>query len=168
MPTVEIEPQPRDPCWPRYSHRAFPSSRFLPGRSPHPRRNPQGHSYGQAAPDPVPLLPDQWRQMDDYLYAVDLYNFAYWWECHELLEGFWHAAGRKTEQGNFFRALIQLAAANLKRFVGYRQAADNLMLRAITRLEQVPSLYMGVDVASLMSELRAHRCGLAPLIRLNR
>ena len=57
--------------------------------------------------------------MGDYLYAIDLYNYAYWWECHEVLEGLWRA-GQTTKQGNFFRALIQLAAANLKRSLGLR------------------------------------------------
>ena len=105
--------------------------------------------------------------MDDYLYAIDLYNYAYWWECHEILEGLWRA-GQHTKQGNFFRALIQLAAANLKRSLGYGQAANNLMCRAIMRLEQVPDFYMGMEVASLLSHLRERTGEAAPLIRLNR
>jgi len=163
-----IEPQPPDPSWPRYSHRPFPSYRFIPGRSPHPRRDPRGHSYGQAEAKPVLIPPEQWRRADEYLYGIDLYNYAYWWECHEVLEGLWHAAGHKTEQGNFFRALIQLAAANLKCFVGHRQAMDNLLRRGLARLEQVPELYMGIDVVSLIHDLRQHRHGPAPLIRMSR
>lgn len=163
-----IEPQPPDPSWPRYSHRRFPSYRFIPGRSPHPRRDPRGHSYGQAAAKPVLLLPEQWRQADEYLYGIDLYNYAYWWECHEVLEGLWHAAGHKTEQGNFFRALIQLAAANIKRFIGHHQATENLLLRGLARLENIPERYMGVDVVSLIDNLRQHRHGPAPLIRMHR
>ena len=115
---------------------------------------------------PVLLRPEEWRQMGDYLYAIDLYNYAYWWECHEVLEGLWRV-GQTTKQGNFFRALIQLAAANLKRSLGYGQAADNLTFRAITRFEQVPDIYMGIEVASLLSHLRKHRGEAAPLIRLN-
>jgi predicted metal-dependent hydrolase len=115
---------------------------------------------------PVLLRPEEWRQMGDYLYAIDLYNYAYWWECHEVLEGLWRA-GQMTRQGNFFRALIQLAAANLKRSLGYGQAADNLTFRAITRFEQVPDVYMGIEVASLLNHLRKHRGEAAPLIRLN-
>ena len=115
---------------------------------------------------PVLLGPEQWRRMGDYLYAIDLYNYAYWWECHEMLEGLWRA-GQTTKQGNFFRALIQLAAANLKRSLGYGQAADNLTFRAISRFEQVPAFYMGIEVASLLSHLREHSGEAAPLIRLN-
>ena len=106
---------------------------------------------------PVLLRPEQWREMGDYLYGIDLYNYAYWWECHEVLERLWHAAGRKTEQGNFFRALIQLAAANLKRSLGYRQAADNLRWRAVTRLEEVPSAIWVLRWRASSSHLRQHR-----------
>ncbi len=33
------EPLPPDPSWPRYSTGAFPAYRYIPGRSPHPRRD---------------------------------------------------------------------------------------------------------------------------------
>jgi len=83
------------------------------------------------------------------LYGIDLYNFAYWWESHEVFECLWHAAGHDTEQGNFFQALIQLAAANLKRFLGNEQAAQKLARSGLTRLQTLPQLYMGIDVIAL-------------------
>jgi predicted metal-dependent hydrolase len=104
------------------------------------------------------------------LYGIDLYNFAYWWECHEAFEGLWHAAGHKTEQGNFFQALIQFGAANLKRFTGNHQAAGNLITSGIVRLQKMPKLYMGIDLASLTEDFREHMVGSdfrAPLIRLH-
>jgi uncharacterized protein len=113
------------------------------------------------------MLPEQWRGADEYLYGIDLYNYAYWWESHEVLEQLWHAAGRKTEQGNFFRALIQLAAANLKHFLGDRQATECLLERGLVRLERIPQCYMGINVASLIDHLRRHKQGPAPLIRMN-
>jgi uncharacterized Zn finger protein len=63
-------------------------------------------------------------------------------------------AGRHTEQGNFFQALIQLAAANLKLFMGNRQAAQNLLQRGLIRLQRVPASYMGMDVARLTEGIR--------------
>ena len=105
--------------------------------------------------------------MEDYLYAIDLYNYAYWWECHEVLEGLWRAAGQTTEQGMFFRALIQLAAANLKRFVGQLHAADRLLRRGLVRLERVSEHYMGIDVVNLRNQLEEFQFRSAPLIRLN-
>jgi predicted metal-dependent hydrolase len=104
------------------------------------------------------------------LYGIDLYNYAYWWECHEIFEGLWNAAGHNTEQGNFFQALIQFAAANLKRFLGNHRAAGNLLSRGIVRLQRAPKFYMGIDVARLTEDFRQHVAGsdfCAPLIRLH-
>ena len=164
------EPRPPDPSRPRYSDRPFPSYRFVPGQSPHPRRDPRGHSFEQAEPGPILLPPGEWRRSNEYLYGIDLYNHAYWWECHEVFERLWHKAGHETEQGNFFKAIIQLAAMNLKCFIGNHQAAENLALSGITRLEMVPDSYMGVDVAGLIVELRqrtARSHWYAPSIRLD-
>lgn len=164
------EPRPPDPSCPRYSDRPFPSYRFVPGQSPHPRRDPRGHSFGQAEPEPILLPPGEWRRSNEYLYGIDLYNHAYWWECHEVFERLWHEAGHETEQGNFFKAIIQLAAANLKLFAGNNKAAGNLLRSGIIRLQRVPDSYMGIAVASLTENLqqriRRSLC-YAPSIRLN-
>ena len=151
-----IEPHPPDSALPRYSTRPFPSYRFLPGKNSHPRRDPLGHSYGQPEPKPLAFPPEEWERSEDYLYGIDLYNFAYWWECHEIFEGLWHAAGHDTEQGNFFQALIQIAAANLKYFLGNPAAAHNLFHSGVIRLQHVPPSYMGIDVPRLTEALQAH------------
>jgi len=116
------------------------------------------------------LPPDQWVQSADYLYGIDLYNYAYWWECHEVFEELWNAAGHHSDQGNFFQAIIQLAAANLKLSMGSHQSAHNLLERGVIRLQRVPESYMGVDVAGLTKDLRQRIVGStlhAPRIRLN-
>ena len=163
------EPEPPDPNWPRYSGHPFPPYRFLPGLTPHPRRNPLGHSYGQPEPRPTPFPADQWQSSEDYRYGIDLYNFAFWWECHEVFEGLWHAVGHKSEQGSFFQALIQLAAGNLKYFLGNQAVAHNLFRSGIMRLQQAPLFYQGVDVLRLTEAVQAHLTipgTQAPLIRL--
>ena len=156
-----IEPHPLDPTWPRYSTRPFPSYRFLPGKSPHPRRNPLGHSYDQPEPKLLAFPPERWQQAEDYLYGVDLYNFSYWWECHEVFEGLWHAVGHHSEQGNLFQALIQLAAANLKRFLGNEQAVQKLARSGLARLQSLPQLYMGIDVIAFSEACRVISTPLA-------
>ena len=90
---------------------------------------------------------------DDYLYGVDLYNRAYWWEAHEVFEGFWHAYGRTTEAGNFFQALIQCAAANLKRELGHEPATRKLVASGLARLRQTPTHYMGMHTAAFAEAL---------------
>jgi hypothetical protein len=117
----------------------------------------------------MPFPTARWQTSDDYLYGIDLYNYAYWWECHEIFEGLWHAVGRDTEQGNLFQALIQFAAANLKLFTGNHQAAGNLVTSGILRLQKTPKFYMGIDVARLAEDFQQHMVGSdfrAPLIRL--
>jgi predicted metal-dependent hydrolase len=118
----------------------------------------------------MPFSIDHWQTSEEYLYGIDLYNYAYWWECHEIFEGLWHAVGRDTQQGNFFQALIQFAAANLKRFTGNHQAAGNLVTSGILRLQKAPKFYMGIDVARLTKDFRQLVVGSnfrAPLIRLH-
>ena len=103
------------------------------------------------------------------MYGIDLYNFAYWWESHEIFEGLWHAVGHNTEQGNAFQALIQFAAANLKRFAGNHQAAGNLVINGLVRLQNTPTLYMGIDVPKFTEDIQQHIIGSdfrVPLIRL--
>ena len=103
------------------------------------------------------------------MYGIDLYNFAYWWESHEIFEGLWHAVGHNTEQGNVFQALIQFAAANLKRFAGNHWAARNLATNGLVRLQKTPTPYMGIDVAKFTEDVQQHMIGSdfrAPLICL--
>jgi hypothetical protein len=117
----------------------------------------------------MPFPTAHWQTSEEYLYGIDLYNYAYWWECHEIFEGLWHAVGHTSEQGNFFQALIQFAAANLKLFTGNHQAAGNLVTSGIIRLQKTPKFYMGIDVARLAEDFQQHMIGSdfrAPLIRL--
>lgn len=138
--------------WPRYTKRSLPAYRFLPGHTPHPRRHPQGHSFAQPDPQLRPFEPEQWMTSEDYLYGIDLYNWTYWWEAHEIFEAFWHAYGRNTPAGNFFQALIQCAAANLKRELGHEQATRNLVSRALSRLRECPVQYMGLETAAIAEQ----------------
>ncbi len=138
---------------PRYGTGNFPSYRFLPGQTPHPRRHPLGHSFRLPEPRPLPFKHDEWATSEDYLHAVDLYNFAYWWESHEVFEGLWHACGRTTVAGNFFQALIQIAGANLKHVVGNKAAAENLARSGLRRLQNTPAHYMGLDAVTFAQDV---------------
>jgi len=142
--------------WPRYTDRPFPAYRFVPGQSPHPRRDPKGHSSGQQEPTLAPFPPEEWWDSEWYLYGIDLYNYGYWWECHEVFEGLWHAVGPDTPQGEFLQALIQVAAANLKRLTQATQPAETLSRAALERLQKFSGVYMGVDVAAFTTEVKAY------------
>ena len=162
-----LEPLPANPDWPRYSQRPFPQHRFVPGISQQ-RPYRDEHSHRQAS-YPLACPADSWQANATYLYAVDLYNFAYWWECHEQFETLWRAAGRKSEPGHYFQGLIQVAAANLKRFVGLPHAADNLWRRGLEQFNSIPSRYMGLDVLMFSEQVRSYfelSQASPPLIRL--
>ncbi|HLY08181.1 MAG TPA: DUF309 domain-containing protein [Planctomycetota bacterium] len=167
-----VEPPVPDPGWPRYSTREFPSYRFVPGRSPHPRRDPRGHAYGMPDVPPPRHGPEGWRENDVYRHGIDLYNFAYWWECHEALEGLWHLTGHSGTEAQFLQGIIQTAAANLRRFLGSTEGAHRLGSEAVQRLESIPEpRFMGVDLGAFIQgvrDLHVERTSeTIPLIRLD-
>ncbi len=92
----------------------FPPYSYVPGKFPHPIRDPQGHSFGKVE-TPIPR-PDAaaWRDCRTFLWGVDLFNAGYFWEAHEAWEQAWHACGRQGPEADFFKALIKLAAAGVK------------------------------------------------------
>jgi hypothetical protein len=92
----------------------LPPYSYVTGRSPHPLRDPKGHSYGHQPVGVAPLDPREWRKSREYLYAVDLFNYGYYWEAHEEWEGLWHACGRTGVMADFLKGLIKLAAAGVK------------------------------------------------------
>jgi hypothetical protein len=88
---------------------------------------------------------------------VDLYNQAYWWECHEVLEALWHAAGRTSEPASFVHGVLHAAVAHLNRHRGKTDGARRQARKALNLLEPVVEdhpRYMGMDVASLVQDLR--------------
>lgn len=155
-----MEPIFTKPELPRYSRRPLPPYRYLPGArgavTPHPRA-PGGHAYAQEDDYLPTFTPDDWRSCEPYRYGIDLFNHGYWWEAHEAWETVWLAAGqRSTVCGSFVQGLIQLAGAQLKRFVGETRGAVSLTGHAAEKLRLAAGLYLGIDVAALLAE--AQRC----------
>ena len=138
----------------------LPPYRFLPGRTPHPRRDPRGHGYGRPEPPHTIVDPARWASCDVYLWGVDLFNHELWWESHEAFEALWHGAGAgATPAAAFFQGLIQVAAAELKRVMGNERAAQSLYARGLARLAGVPSPFLGADVAALVADVRDRKEG---------
>ncbi len=136
------------------SHQTFPPYRHQPGQTPHPRTHPHGHSYNcEPASRASELLPTHWSKNEAYLFGVDLYNYAYWWEAHEQWEPLWHLAGHRTLCGEYLQALIQTAAALIKWQQGNRRGVDKLWPRGRTKLEKVLAAkpqYMGLDLSDFL------------------
>ncbi|MGH8579378.1 MAG: DUF309 domain-containing protein, partial [Gammaproteobacteria bacterium] len=153
----------------RYCARPFPPYRFVPGRNPHPLRDPKGHSYGLSRPVATRFEPSQWRTSTDYLYGVDLFNSCYWWEAHETWEGIWVAVGRRTPMGQFMQGLIQISVAHLKRFQGLGGPADRLLREGFARMRRSGGTFLGIEIEIFEREVEAYFTGtraIAPLIQL--
>jgi hypothetical protein len=144
------------PARPRFlSEVPFPPYGFVPGRFPHPVRDPAGHSYGHDPGPAPPVVPERWGESRDYLLGLDLFNHGYYWEAHEAWERLWHAAGREGATAELLQGLIKLAAAGVKvregRAAGttaLAAGARDLFARAAGRLPGRPS-HLGLRFAEL-------------------
>ena len=93
----------------------LPRYTYVPGSgSPHPIRDPRGHSHNRKLPPPIALDPETWAENRWYLWAIDLFNLGYYWEAHEEWERLLRATGADSTCGRFLKGLIKLAAAGVK------------------------------------------------------
>ncbi|MDE0554398.1 MAG: DUF309 domain-containing protein [Candidatus Poribacteria bacterium] len=151
------QPEPFDANWHRYCpQKPFPPYRHIPGVTPHPIRDPRGHSYRlEEEHDDDPLPPELWRENEDYLYGIDLYNFAYWWEAHEPWEGFSHQA--EDTYRLFLQGLIQVSASLIKYHSRMLRPLRTLSTAGRDKLRQVViecddalGNYMGLDLPAFL------------------
>lgn len=160
-------PAPREIVAPEEAHlprryapgRALPPYRYVPGRGPHPTADPAGHSFGHDEPVAGSSPPEQWRDNEAYLFAVDLFNRRFYWEAHEAWEAVWHTCDKRGTQGLFVQGLIQIAAALLRWHMGTERGARKLYAEGRAKLEparrEFPKSYMGLPVATWLDELEA-------------
>lgn len=140
---------------PRYSQRPFPPYSYVPGRTPHPTRDPGGHSYGRNEEPLDNFDQENWQSCEEYLYAIDLLNHGYWWEAHEALEAIWHAAGqRQTQAGLFIQGLLQIGVAAMKQHLGQGSAAQRLWQAGLEKISIPQKYYLGLDVHELQRVVR--------------
>lgn len=131
--------------------RSLPSYRYVPGLTPHPLRDPRGHSFGadrgltrRAAWDPA-----TWRALPEWLYGVDCFNAFFFWEAHESWEALWAAAPRDSVPARLLQGLIQIAAALLKIHLGSLAGATTLSREGtdkITACAAACPTLLGLDV----------------------
>lgn len=105
--------KPRTPA--RYRPQAaFPPYAYVPGRTPHPFRDPRGHGHGGGNAPPGAVAPADWRQCPAFLDGVDLFNHRFYWEAHEAWEGLWRQYPPGAPAAVLLQGLIRLAAAGVK------------------------------------------------------
>ena len=139
---------------PRYTDRPLPRYRHLLGRTPHPVRHPDGHSYGVTPPLPTPIRGDDWQGNEEFLYGIDLFNLGFWWESHEALEGLWHVSGRRSPVGHCLQTVIQCAAAHLQAELGRARGGEALLRRARVHAASAGETRLGLDLDALLRATR--------------
>ena len=92
---------------PRYTH--------VPGSgTPHPYRDPRGHSYNRRPGTPKQLHEEQWAENRSYLLGLDFFNLGFYWEAHDEWERLWRVSPPESQVGKFLKGLVKLSAAGIK------------------------------------------------------
>jgi uncharacterized protein len=92
---------------------------------------------------------------EPFEHGVASFNRRAYFEAHEVWEDLWQTAAARDK--NFLGALIQLAAALHLRFErGGGRGTRNLLVQALTTLEDFRPNFLGVDVDRLYSELSSY------------
>jgi hypothetical protein len=92
---------------PRYTH--VPSS-----GTPHPYRDPRGHSFNRKPSTPKQLTEENWAECRSYLVGLDLFNLGFYWEAHDEWDRLWRQSGPDSIVGKFLKGLVKIAAAGIK------------------------------------------------------
>ncbi len=99
---------------------------------------------------------------DDFLYGIDLFNAAYWWEAHVYFERLW-AETPSADERAFLQGLIQLAAALVKRREGSSAGEAKLVAKALEKLQQTRersgAICMGVPLDPLIASIEVKKSG---------
>ncbi len=134
----------------------LPPYSYVPGKFPHPTRDPLGHSFGKPEAKPAVFSPEQWSQCRPYVMGIEYFNRGYYWEAHESWEAVWHSADRRGVMADMCKALIKLAAAGVKAREGrangvlrHARRGKQLLDAVIQQLEPATSHFMGLCLADL-------------------
>lgn len=118
--------------------------------------------FPPCSPELLHELPRCFRDVDAYLYGVDLFNAGYFWECHEAFESIWLLLPRGGRVSTYLQGLIQYAAFLLKTGQGESSARDRLRDAALVKLETVcreiqsdsKHTFMGLELKTWLLQAR--------------
>lgn len=102
----------------------LPPYTYIPGKTPHPYSDQQGH----AANGNSPIAANTPQQ--NYKYGFVLFDHGYFWEAHEAWEHVWIELGRSGPTADIMKGLIKLAAAGVKCLEGQQRGAERHLQRA--------------------------------------
>ena len=153
----------------RYTDFPFPCKRYLPGEDIHPSKHPSGDHMPKCRFNSISFGVQTWRDSDRYLYAIDLFNYGYYWETHEVLEEIWREIGTKTPTGLFIQGFIQIAAALIKKTQSFHRGARRLSEKGLSKIRLQSGVFLGIDVSVFSEDTASFLAGKkpAPIIILN-
>lgn len=144
------EPDRLIPSWP------LPEYVFIPGVNPHPKKE-GGHMEGQDDPMALPLDVNHPEESKFLRYALDLFNYEYYWESHVYFEALWNAHARRGSVADFLKAMIKLGAAGVKLKINQRASALDHFLRAkeLFLLVEINegTLFLGFNLKEIIREI---------------
>ena len=148
----------------RYSKEKFPIYRYVPGIHPHPMRDEEGHSFEIEENEIESWSVDEWKENQEYLYGIDLYNNHYYWESHEAWEGLWRAVKPHSKPHKFLQGLIKLSASILKIRMAKQVSMDLVGAQRLAKsgfelLEPIKNdgkTYMGVELKSHLKKMKEY------------
>ncbi len=88
---------------------------------------------------------------DELYRGLVLFDFGLFFACHEYFEGIWRESGGLRRE--FYKGLVQVAAAFYHHEKGNRHGAITLLQRAIHHLQTSLPEAQGLDVPGLLGEL---------------
>jgi uncharacterized protein len=92
------------------------------------------------------------RSASEFEAGLDLIRRGEYFAAHEELELAWRAAA--ADERDFFQGLVHVAVAWYQAGRGKPIATERQLAKAIRRLEPFAPVHRGVDVASLLDQLR--------------
>jgi predicted metal-dependent hydrolase len=108
----------------------LPNRRYVPGEMPHPR-----HLSASVIPTLALATVDSIWLDTRWLYGLDLFDAAFYWESHEVWEELWHTLGKTEPDAQLIQGMIQLAASLLTAELGREAASIRLLARAQAKLQ---------------------------------
>ena len=132
-------------------NRKFPPYSFIPTQNLNPNRK---GGYREGIPDPIskPINKNRYMYHHDYLFAIDLINYGYFWESHVYFEAIWHAHSREGDVANYCKALVKIAAGAIKNKQGRTKSANRLFEGTKEILCHLPpNFYLGISLNELIS-----------------
>jgi hypothetical protein len=136
----------------------FPPYSYIPGLNPHPN-HVGGYRDGVSDPIAKPVDFKNPHENDFLRFALDLYNHEYYWESHIYFEALWNAHGRKGAVCDFFKAMIKLGAAGVKRKQGRFIRGNDFLKQASDLFASVKkregAFFLGFDFDLILREIES-------------